>query len=456
VLGWLSIRVRLTVAFAAALGLILAIAGVLVYVTVSARLTAAIDEDLRSRFEEITELLAEPGTAPPDLAAEVFEGHDGFSQVVTADDAVLASTLPPGTGSAVGPDLLRRARNDEVWVTGLDVPGVEAKARVLALTATVDDRSYVIVAGASTEDRDAALESIASAFAIGAPVALVLASGLGYLLAARALSPVRAMQQRASRITLERSGERLPLPHAPDELHDLGATLNSMLDRIEASLKRERAFMADASHELRTPLTILRGELELARRPGRTMDELRATLRSTGEEVDRLTRLAEDLLVLARVDQSHLSPHRKDVDIGQLLDRVRGRFAAHLAGNENDLVIDAPDGLHAAVDTSQVEQALVNLVDNALRHGHGTVRLTARGSAATLVLEVTDTGPGFPAGFEHDAFERFTRADPSRTDSGAIVRAVAQAHGGSAQLVSPSSPTTLRVVLTCRQNSDRP
>ena len=124
-------------------------------------------------------------------------------------------------------------------------------------------------------DREEALAGLAGAFLIGGPIALLLASGLGYLLAGRALAPVEAMRRRAAEITLERSGERLPLPRADDEIHDLGATLNTMLDRIEASLERERVFVADASHELRTPLAILRTELELAERQRRSPEELR-------------------------------------------------------------------------------------------------------------------------------------------------------------------------------------
>jgi two-component system, OmpR family, sensor kinase len=448
----LSIRVRLTIAFAAALGLVLGLAGGFTYVTVSTRLTDAIDDELRTRFDEITELLDEPEAEPAQLTAEVFEGDGGFSQVLTPSGAVLASTLPAGAGPAIEPDQVRRARQGEVLLTGLGVPGVEAQAWVLARAVTTADDNFVVVAGASTEDRDAAMESIAIAFAIGAPLALLLASALGYALAARALSPVTKMQRRANQITLEHDGERLPLPHAHDELHDLGETLNAMLDRIEASLERERTFVADASHQLRTPLTILRAELELAKRPGRTIHELRAALRSTGEEVDRLTELAENLLIMARSDQNRLAPQRADTDITALMERVRDRFAHPAAAVSRSLVVDVPTGLTARVDPAQVEQALLNLVDNALRHGHGTVRLSADVSDASLVVDVSDNGHGFPRGFEQAAFERFSRADDARGDGGAglglaIVQAIARAHGGTASIASRGAPTTVRLTL---------
>jgi two-component system, OmpR family, sensor kinase len=458
-LGRLPIRVRLTGAFAAALGLVLALAGGFVYLTVSARLTRAIDDELRGRFDELTELVDEAGDQLPDLSAEVFEGDGGFSQVLTPTGAVIASTLPAGAGAAIDADDIRRARRDEVLL-GLEVPGVEAEARVLARSTTTAEGSFVVVAGASTEDRDAALETIGIALALGAPLALVLASALGYLLAARALTPVTKLERQAGQITLERSGERLPLPHARDELHHLGQTLNAMFDRIEASLERERNFVADASHELRTPLTILRAELELARRPGRTSDELRAALRSTGEEVDRLTRLAEDLLVVARLDQDRVAHDLQETDIGALMERVRDRYAYRAAESSRSLVVDVPGGLMADLDAPQVEQALLNLVDNAFRHGQGTIRLSARTSDASLALEVSDAGQGFPSGFAHTAFERFSRADRARSNGGAglglaIAQAIARAHGGSASITSRSAPTTVRLTLPWNYAIDR-
>jgi two-component system OmpR family sensor kinase len=454
------IRVRLTVAFAAALALVLGLVGGFVYVTVSRRLTEAIDDELRARFDQIAELLDEPATGPPQLTAEVFEGDGGFFQVLTARGAVAASTLPARAGAAIRAEDLRHARGDEVLLAGLDVAEVEGGARVLAGPVTTGDGTFVVVVGASTEDREAALESIAIALAVGAPVALLVASALGYALAARALSPVTRMQTRAGQITLERSGERLPLPPAHDELHHLGNTLNAMLDRIEASLERERTFVADASHELRTPLTILRAELELARRPGRTSDELRAALRSAGEEVDRLTQLAENLLSMARADEESVAPHRQDTDIGALLERVRDRIAHQAAEGSRGLVVDVPKGLTARIDRAKVEQALLNLVDNALRHGDGIVRLSARLSDGSLVLEVADTGGGLPDGFEREAFERFRRADDTRTEAGAglglaIVQAIARAHGGSASIASARAPTIVRLALPANRSGDR-
>jgi len=200
-----------------------------------------------------------------------------------------------------------------------------------------------------------------------------------------------------------------------------------MLARLEAGLERERQFVADASHELRTPLASLKTELEVALRRPRSPDELEAALRSAAEEADRLARLADDLLVLAatgREARLHVEP----IDARELLETVAGRFA------RNGRPIEVAAGSETiAGDRVRLEQALGNLVDNALRHGRGTVRLEATGGW----IRVTDEGPGFAPEFLPRAFDRFSRADEARTRGGAglglaLVDAVARAHGGTA------------------------
>jgi signal transduction histidine kinase len=261
--------------------------------------------------------------------------------------------------------------------------------------------------GASTEDRDETLSRLRSAFLIGAPVAVLLISGLGYLLAGLAVAPVTA------------------------------------------ALERERGFVGDASHELRTPLAILKTEIELAGREGRSAEELRAALGSAGEEVDRLSRLAEDLLVLARSDQGKLPLRREPVDLEVLLERVRARFARQAIKAGRELVVDAPTA-SANLDPLRLEQALGNLVDNALRHGAGEVRVSASRNGERAEFEVSDEGPGFPPEFRERAFERFTRGDQGRTGGGAglglaIARAIAEAHGGEAAASNGDPRTIVRI-----------
>ena len=245
------------------------------------------------------------------------------------------------------------------------------------------------------------------------------------------------MRRQASEISATEPGRRLPVPPTRDEVARLGETLNEMLSRLEEAFQHERTFVSDASHELRTPLAILKTELELAMRGDRTPDELEVAIRSAAEETDRLTQLAEDLLVVARSDQGRLPVRLTDVRVADLLGGLRERFAERCAARQRPITADAPDGLSVRADPLRLEQAIANLIENALRHGDGKIALTAKRGEASIEIHVTDDGPGFPPGFIESAFDRFTRADPARARGGsglgmAIVEAVAAAHGGGA------------------------
>ncbi len=286
--------------------------------------------------------------------------------------------------------------------------------------------------GTSAEGRADALESLLGELLVAAPIALVLASLLAYALAAAALRPVESMRRRAAAITGSEPGSRLPVPETNDEIARLGATLNDMLERLELALARERSFVADASHELRTPLALLRAELDLALRRERTREELERALRSAADESDRLSRLAEDLLVLARADDGRLPLRPTTVGARGLGERVASRFAAR-----GTIEVDATPELTLTADAERVEQALGNLVENALVHGDGPVRIVAEAKNGLVELHVLDEGPGFRDGFAERAFDRFSRADDARSGAGAglglsITRAIARAHGGDA------------------------
>jgi signal transduction histidine kinase len=420
--------------------LVLALAGLFVYLRVSSELASTLDDGLRSRADDLAALVAGGEGAPRLSAGRLVESDESFSQILSPKASVIDSTLAPGSGPALDSAQAAQAARAPVLVDR-DVAGIEGTARILARPARSSAGTLVVVAGASTEDREEALSELLGAFLIGAPVALLLASLLGYYLARGSLRPVEAMRRRAADITLERSGERLPLPAAEDEIKRLGRTLNAMLDRLEASLERERVFVADASHELRTPLSVLRAELELAQRPGRSPEELSIALASAGSEVDRLSQLTEDLLVLARSEGDRMPLRRERVGARELLTRVGQRFEQRAGLDGREIVVEAPAGIEAELDPLRVEQALGNLVDNAIRHGEGQIRLTAATGGGALLIDVRDEGNGFPGGFETRAFERFTRADPGRTGGGAglglaIARAIARAHGGDAKIAS--------------------
>ena len=288
------------------------------------------------------------------------------------------------------------------------------------------------------DDRDDVLAGLVTTFAVGGPVAVLLASLLGYLLAGFALKPVEAMRARAAEVSLAAGGDRLPLPAARDEIRRLGETLNDMLDRLSRSFERERRFVADASHELRTPVAVLKTELEGALRAGEHAPDVRAALVAAVEECDHLAQLAEDLLVLARAGEDRLPVRPEPLALAPLLDDVRHRFVDRAGQHGRDIRVEAGD-LTVTADPLRLRQALGNLVDNALRHGEGAITLVGRAAEGGVVLEVGDEGPGFGDDIAGRAFERFARGDAARTRGGtglglAIVRAVVEAHGGSASL----------------------
>jgi two-component system OmpR family sensor kinase len=460
----LSIRAKLTATFATAMFLVLVAAAAFVYTQVRSDLNETLDENLQSRADDVASVAFTGGQGPLNLEAQrLVEGEDAFAlilgtsggdagSVTPADRRVLASSLPGPTGPVLTSQEAERASTKPIFFQERKVPGVAGEARILARPVTAGDRVVIVVVGATTQDRDETLAGLRRLFLIGAPIALLLASGLGFLLAGRALAPVEAMRHRASEITLDRSGERLPLPRADDEIHRLGQTLNAMLDRIEATLERERIFVADASHELRTPLANLRTELELADRPGRSEDEIRAALRSAVDEVMRLSQLAEDLLVIARSDQGRLPIKREPTDLAVLLERVRERFARRAEEAGRQIAVEAPSGAVMDIDPLRIEQAVGNLLDNAMRHGSGDIGVTAQVDADRVLIEVSDHGAGFPAAFRERAFERFSRADEGRSGGGsglglAIVGAIAQAHDGGAEIDSTAATPTVRISL---------
>ena len=294
---------------------------------------------------------------------------------------------------------------------------------------------------------------------IGGLAGLLAAALAAYLIAGRAFRPFETMRRQAAAISAAEPGGRLEVPRSDDELARLGRTLNEMLERLQRALEHERRFVAEASHELRTPLAVLRAELELARSRPRPRAELEAALDSVAEEADRLTRLTDDLLLLARADESALQ-QRDEVEVADLLEGVAAAFASRARALGREIDVEAPGGLAIAGDGAALHRALTNLVDNGLRHGAGTVRLRAAERGERVDVHVTDEGEGFPPGFLPVAFERFSRAGRAPDGAGlglALVRAVAVAHGGAAEAgAAPDGGADVWLSLPRAAAADRP
>ena len=423
------IRLRLTLVFAGSMAVVLAGVGLLLYIRVGDALLNSVDQALRAQATEAQAQGMRPG-AP--LVDQDATGGTTLAEVVSPGGRILRSTLP-GLPPLVDASRAATASHGAT-VTGavhLRKPG--GHWRVLAVPR--NDGPGAIVVARSLEPRHATLERLFHELVLAGSIGLLLAAGIGYAVAAGALRPVEAMRRRAAAVTAA-SSTRLPVPPSHDEVARLATTLNEMLARLESSFEHERRFLADASHELRTPLALLRTELELALRRPRSAAELELALRSAEEETERLSRLAEDLLFIARADQGAIPIRVEEVPVLDVLEAVADRFAARAAESGRAIRTESTD-LQVSADPERLDQALSGLVDNALHHGSGDVTLTARRRDGLVEIHVGDEGDGFPSGFRERAFDRFSRADAARSRGGSglglsIVAAIAATHGGEA------------------------
>lgn len=438
----LPIRIRVTAAVALALAVVLAGSGVFLYARLGTHLSAALDHDLQLRSEDLAALVVQPkGSLAGNSTGRFIEAGETYAQLLDPRGNVVDATKPLGKASILTLADLRIALRRPVYADLGPIPGLDESSRVLATPVDRDGRRFVLVVGATLADRAETLASFRRELLITGPAALLLASLVGYALAGLSLRQVESMRRRAATITAETTGERLPVPRTGDELERLGTTLNEVLARLESALERERNFVADAGHELRTPLALLRTELELALRQATSPDELREAIRSSSHEADRLSQLADDLLLIARSDRGRLPLQVEEIEIEGLFASVSSRFEWRAEQAKRPISAEAATSGSIQGDRLRLEQALANLVDNALRYGDGQIHLAARAADGCVELHVTDEGAGFPAEFVEQAFERFTRADPSRSRGGAglglsIVRTIAEAHGGSAHAES--------------------
>jgi two-component system OmpR family sensor kinase len=428
----LPIRVRLTVAFAVVMAAVLAGAGVFLFVQIRSDLDAQIDIALHLQAANVVRLVeqGEPQT--------INSTGSGLAQVYGAGGRLLFSTRAAAGSRLLTPAEAARATSGPYRIEHRAL--ASGSARVLALPARAPNGQPVAVAVAMPLGlRDHEIDHLQTLLLIAGPLALLLASLAGYELARAALRSMERMRTQAEQITEHELSERLTAPEAQDEIAALAHTLNAMLDRLEAAVARDRRVVSDASHELRTPLTTLRAELDLALMGERDASELRAALQSASDEARRMSRLADDLLVLARADQGRLPLNPKPLVVREVLERVASHARAAAAMRGRSIVIaNVPDSARVRADPDRTAQALENLITNALQYGDGTITLTARNGGRLIELHVTDEGPGFPDQFIDRAFERFARGDGaalSAPGSGlglSLVQAIAAAHGGRA------------------------
>jgi signal transduction histidine kinase len=286
--------------------------------------------------------------------------------------------------------------------------------------------------------------------------ALFLASlGIGYVVAGRVLRPVGQITRAARRIQAENLSERIALAGPQDELKTLADTFDEMLERLETSFTAQRQFLADASHELRNPLAVIQTNTDVALQETVVPEDMRARLEAVRRATERMRRLVDDLLALARLELA--SGTRTDVDLGAILDEVADELGPLARARGIALEAHAEDGLHVVADRDAVKRALANLLDNAFRHSpsESAVRVVAVRRNGWAVLSVADDGPGLSAAEQALVFERFWRSDSSRSrESGgaglglAIVRRIAESHDGEVDVTSePGAGATFELRL---------
>jgi heavy metal sensor kinase len=439
----MPIRARLALAAAVATAAVFAITAVMFVRSFEDGLRDSVDDGLRvqgTTFVRQVERVG-AGTDLRDRDNAVVATAEVVAQVLDAGGAVVDSTREAGSDPIIGREAAGRASGERVFAD-VTIDDESEPFRVLAAPLRVEGEPRVAVIGASLEATESSVGRVERALLIGGLAAIALVGVGAWFLAGAALRPVESMRRKAAAISAHDAEARLDVPRRRDELTALATTMNDLLARLQGALVQQKTLVADASHELRTPLAVLRAELELASRPGRTPDELRDAIDQAVIETERLIRLTEDLLFLAQDDEAGQIARRESVDVLGMLDAAVARN--HDAAAQRDVLLrtEADADLRASLDAALTGRALDNLVGNAVRHAPAgssvSVRATRTGDDIEIV--VLDDGPGFPPDFLPHAFERFRRADDARSrDEGgtglglAIVRSVANAHGGTAR-----------------------
>jgi signal transduction histidine kinase len=444
----------------AALGLVVAFAALdlLLFNALRVSLTRSVDDTARSGAEQVASLinaghLPDPVPVTADITIQVV-GPAGDINEVSAD----ADRLVPIVSVAQARALARGGGALLVQGAPFDMP---ALLRVVVVPA---DGGQLVIAAVPFSEASGSLNVVARALVFVTPVLFVAFTGAIWLVTGSTLRPIGALRRGAAQVTVTGVPADLPVPEARDEVRSLAVTLNDMLSRLATAQQRQRGLVSDTAHELRSPIASIRTQLEVALDFPEGQD-WETTARDVHTDVLRLARLAEDLLLLARLDEqaglppasaavgntpptgnSELAQRGQLVDLTALSQSVACRYA------------DAPVRVTAAGPAvfvhgvpERIARLLVNLVDNAVRYAKSSVMITARRDGAWAELSVTDDGPGIPVADRERVFDRFVRLDDARSRDGdeaggaglglAIVRATAQAHGGAAFLTAPGSQT---------------
>ncbi len=427
-----SLRVRITVLATLVLAVVLAVAAVVIVALVDRQLRNELADQNQQTLNELAEAI-ERGQDPSRLRLPL--GADGTEFVIsTSDGAYVQSTLTVVVTEGIDPTL---GAGGGLIVGGFPLPDDEFFPDAILDIASWDEtvqlatgptgQGYEIVALSPTEVVARNVNQVRSVLWVVIPILAAVFATLIWFLAGRMLRPVGQMTELANTIRTETLHERLVEPGTNDEIDRLAVTLNSMLDRLDAGARQQRQFVSDASHELRGPLTVMIGEAELAgaSKDPRRLAEANQRVVAQGQ---RLTRLVDDLLALARSGEAEL--RRTEVDLDDVI-----REQASI--QQRPIDTSGVEPVRLIGDIEALSRLIRNLLDNAARYAETIVAVTTRRDGDTVTVTVEDDGPGIPDDQRELVFERFARIDDSRTRATggtglglAISRAITEAHGG--------------------------
>ncbi|MBI3569703.1 MAG: heavy metal sensor histidine kinase [Gammaproteobacteria bacterium] len=443
-----SVRTRLTLWYAGALALILLVFGIGVYFFVQENLHAQIDKRLDDDLTLLTSTIAESPTELAEIEAHsllsTFRVLEGYWPIHVSGGWVSA-----GLDEAMA---LGHPTERWVWLSPKD-----RHYHLKQATLNTNDRAYALAVGYDSEQVHRSLRRLAIVLFVGTPLALVVSLLGGYFLAARALSPIQEMADKARAINADNLADRLAIRNPNDELGHLATVLNNAFVRLEDSFTRLKRFTQDAAHELRTPLAVIRSVGEVGLQNRREAGEYREVIGSMLEEVDRLARLVDGLLTLTRADSGRLSLDRKPEDLAALCQEVTDCLRVLAEDKRQALSFTATEKLSIIVERDTLRLALMNLIANAIRFtpNGGEIRVTLHDRKTFVAIEVQDNGPGIAKEHHARLFERFYRVDRSRShDTGgtglglAIARWAVETNGGRIELDSElNRGSVFRIVL---------
>jgi heavy metal sensor kinase len=436
----LPIRARMTAWYVLLLAAIIAAVGAFLVLRLRSDLTDAIDRTLQPATAQIADGYRAEGAAEAiDVARSVLTGERPAAQILDPSGRVAVSFGDP---VARGP-MLSRADAAAVLRTGeltrtVELGRGDQRFRLVARPTVLRGQQQVAVAVESMATVDRSVRAVLVLLLVAGPAALLATALGGWWLARRALRPIERMTARAAAIDLDRIDDRLVVPHTGDEVARLATTLNAMLDRIGHGVEEQHRLVADASHELRTPLAAMRSEIDVSLRADALPPAARRVLESAREEVDRMTRTVDDLLVLASLDEGRLELLAEPLDLHDVVAHAVSSLDALARTRGISLSVDGPAAI-AVGDADRLGHAVRNLVENAIKFSPdgGEVVATTWAADGEVGVTVRDQGPGVAPEVRERIFDRFFRADPARTRSTgggglglAISREIALAHAG--------------------------